>query len=318
MSEIWHEGEKRLHRAVGLEDRMQERGAIVIREAMPEQHRRFFESLGFVVLSVLDDAGWPLPILRFGEPGFMVSPEPGKLEIASEPLSGEPETLQLGVGDKISVLGIELQTRRRNRINGTITQTHGHTLIISVDQSYGNCPRYIHRRGLSHTEISESGIAIDSVHSMSASDTADPEIAIQQIRDADTFFIASRAPEMGGDPRAGVDVNHRGGKPGFVKVLEDKTLVFPDYEGNNFFNTFGNIVLDARVGLLFPDFDSGALVAVKGRAQLEFDAPENVEKFGASRIVRVQPDSISRVRNAMPLRYELEEISRYAPEPGQS
>jgi predicted pyridoxine 5'-phosphate oxidase superfamily flavin-nucleotide-binding protein len=72
------------------------------------------------------------------------------------------------------------------------------------------------------------------------------------IREADTFFIASSHRD------GGADASHRGGNPGFVHVLNETKLIWPDYSGNGMFQTLGNLAIDPRAGLLFMDFESGA------------------------------------------------------------
>ena len=81
---------------------------------------------------------------------------------------------------------------------------------------------------------------------------------------ADTFFIASTGGEYG------VDVSHRGGPPGFVGV-EGATLTVPDYQGNRYFNTLGNLMLDPRAALLVVGFDSGDVLELRGRAEIVWD-----------------------------------------------
>ena len=87
---------------------------------------------------------------------------------------------------------------------------------------------------------------------------------------ADTFFVASRSrPEVGSG--GGLDMSHRGGRPGFVGVHGD-TLAIPDFRGNRFFNTLGNLLGDPRAGLLFVDFASGDLLQLQGRADDRLDS----------------------------------------------
>ena len=306
--DVWHEGEKRLHRLVGVEEKLQTLGAAMIRHAMPDQHREFFTSQQSIVLSALDSGGQPWPFLRVGLPQFISSPDDTTLMINSTALVGEPPDLQLGQGGKLSVLGIELESRRRNRMNGTIAESSDNGITINVDQSFGNCPRYINKR---------EPMELNNAHGEVVTDTQLSARDIDHIRTADIFFIASRAPETGEDRRAGVDVNHRGGKQGFVKVLEDQTVIFPDYDGNNFFNTFGNILLDARVGMLFPNFETGDVVTLAGHAELVMDDPSRAAEYGAARYVRVTPTQVIRAPGGLPLRYAMQEISPYAPEPGE-
>lgn len=86
------------------------------------------------------------------------------------------------------------------------------------------------------------------------------------IEATDTFFISSRSQKMD-NINCGLDASHRGGPNGFVTVKNNK-IYFPDYSGNNFFNTLGNIESDGRVGLLFIDFITGNVVLISGNAQI--------------------------------------------------
>lgn len=298
--DVWHAGEKQMHRALGIEARMRDRGAVVVRDAMPDQHRAFFADQRFVVLCALDSTGQPNAFLRCGPRGFMVSPRPDQLNISSSALASENGQVDLTVGQKISVLGIEFETRRRNRMNGTITKNDGNQITITVDQSFGNCPRYIHTR--------DRGRHVEPAPIISEDDRLSPDNATQ-IRKADMLFLATRAPVIGTDRRAGVDVNHRGGPPGFVTVLETGQIVIPDYSGNNFFNAIGNILLDSRVSLLFPDFCSGHVITLAGHADVVLDAGEQTALFGAVRVLQIIPHHVVRAENALPLRYDLNSLS---------
>ena len=100
-------------------------------------------------------------------------------------------------------------------------------------------------------------------------------------RQADTFFVASYVDHEDGD-RA-VDVSHRGGRPGFVRV-EGNRLTIPDYAGNLHFNTLGNLISNPRAGLLFVDFEQGNVLQVQGRAEVILDSPLIAAFEGAERI----------------------------------
>lgn len=286
---------------------MQRRGQIVIRDHMPDQHRQFFEQLRFIVLGAVDADGRVWPFVRTGPLGFISSSHPTELIVASTPLAGEAERLILSEGAKISVLGIEVETKRRNRMNGTISRVDGSHLHITVDQSFGNCPRYIHlRKGLSDVP-SQAGQCRQSLQLA--------PIDRDQIRRADTLFIASRAPDLTEDRRAGVDVNHRGGLPGFVRIPDDDTLVIPDYDGNNFFNTFGNIMRDPRCGLQFPDFESGDLLTLNGHGAIIDGDRAGLATYGSERYLKFKIEIVRRAAAAFPLRYQLIEASKNPPEP---
>ena len=90
------------------------------------------------------------------------------------------------------------------------------------------------------------------------------------IESNDTFFIASAHPERG------ADASHRGGQPGFVEIdSSGRRVRFPDYSGNNMFQTLGNLTVDSHAGLLFLDWDSGDAIRLSGRAEIVWSATES-------------------------------------------
>jgi uncharacterized protein len=117
-----------------------------------------------------------------------------------------------------------------------------------------------------------------------ASDLGDNEVSF--IAEADTFFIASRSAQLDQEESSqGLDVSHRGGRPGFVRVISPNQLCFPDYSGNLLFNTLGNLEVDARAGLLFIDFRSGKMLHIIGRARICWDVPEMKRSAGIERLI---------------------------------
>lgn len=95
------------------------------------------------------------------------------------------------------------------------------------------------------------------------------------------FFLATS------DREGRIDCNYRGGKPGFVKVVDEQTLLFPDYNGNGSFMSLGNLIENPMIGMLFIDFETQRRLRINGRAEILED-PEAVEQFpGAERVVRV-------------------------------
>jgi len=101
----------------------------------------------------------------------------------------------------------------------------------------------------------------------------------------------------------GVDVSHRGGKPGFVRVDDDGTLTMPDLAGNFFFNTLGNIAVNPRAGLLFIDFDNGDLLYLAVNAEIVWHGPEVRAFEGAQRLLRMHVTAMRRVEASLPLRW---------------
>jgi predicted pyridoxine 5'-phosphate oxidase superfamily flavin-nucleotide-binding protein len=257
MDTPYHPGEIALQERAGVRERAERGGQRMIRDFMPDQHRDFFTKLPFLLVGSLDDQGQPWASMLVGEAGFVASPDPQHLRIAPLALPSNPA---LAVGTSLGLLGIQPETRRRNRMNGRIVAQDATGFTVRVEQSFGNCPQYITPR--------RAELLLRQPQAARAESAVLSAEAAALIAHADTFFIASAAPGAGGDDtRRGVDVSHRGGPPGFVRY-EAGHLLVPDYPGNNMFNTLGNLLLEPRAGLLFFDPASGDLLQLIGRAEI--------------------------------------------------
>ncbi|WP_434628578.1 pyridoxamine 5'-phosphate oxidase family protein [Chromobacterium sp. CV08] len=295
----WHPGEEEMQRRAGSREKMAATGPRVIRDHMPEQHRDFFRQLPFIVMAAVDEAGRPWAGIVEGRPGFVDSPDPRHLGVAALPSAADPLRDCLRPGAAVGLLGIELHTRRRNRMNGELTTLDDGGFAVAVAQSFGNCPKYIQLRDFEFSR--EPGPRIlGSVEWMNELD----DDARAAIAAADTFFVASAC--LDGDGRWQADASHRGGKPGFVKVDGD-TLTIPDFAGNGYFNTLGNLRLQPRACLLFVDFASGDTLQLAGRAEVPDDAPPPFD--GAERPWIFRVERVVRRRNALALRWTLREYS---------
>jgi len=293
----FHEGELALQEHAGSRERLAEVGPRVIRDYMPDQHREFFAQLPFLVIGGVDAQARPWASALAGEPGFANSPEPRRLVVRATPGPDDPLAASLRDGAAVGLLGIEPHTRRRNRLNGRVADAHARGFTVNVDQSFGNCPKYIQARRPEFTGATPARPT--SVHLDQLDDPARALVA-----SADTFFIATAHPLAGrGDARClGVDVSHRGGKPGFVKI-EGDTLTVPDFIGNAYFNTLGNLAVNPRSGLLFIDFASGELLHIAVRGEIVQDGAEVRAFGGAQRLMRFRVQSALRRPAALPLRW---------------
>lgn len=298
MRSPWHEGEKRLQEQVGVAERMEAFGQKVIRDHMPDQHRVFYHQLPFIVAGAVDAQGKPWATLLEGPEGFISSPDPKQLLIDTELASDDPATPGLAQGGAIGLLGIELHTRRRNRLNGQARRLTAGPLEVAVDQSFGNCPQYIQLR--EYTRVDEPSQGRQDARVLDAKTRA-------MIEGADTFFVASYVEHD--DGRRSVDVSHRGGRPGFVKV-EGNRLTIPDYAGNLHFNTLGNLLLNPVAGLLFVDFVTGNVLQLSGRTEVMLDSPLISAFEGAERLWALDVEQVVVRPAAVSLRWAFQE---YAP-----
>lgn len=302
----WHEGEREVHRRLGVPEEVEAVTGRNIRAFMPEQHRMFFTQLPFMLVGSVDRAGRPWASLLAGRPGFAYSPNPRVLHVSAFPTAGDPLAEALVPGGRIGMLGIELPTRRRNRVNGRILTVDDEGFSLAVEQSFGNCPKYIRTRY--YAALRPGQARAEPFEGL-------PDAARALIGQAETVFVASSSPAEGG-LAGSADVSHRGGKPGFVGVADDGALVIPDYRGNRYFNTLGNLVVNPRAGLLFIDFAAGDLLQITGATEIVWDGPE-VDAFdGAQRLWRLAPTAGQWLRGAFPLRLEGGEASPATAETG--
>ena len=245
--------------------------SVGIRDFLPEQHRLFFAQLPQIFLATTDAAGWPLATVLEGNPGFVQAPDPATLVVQALPAPGDPAAATLSVGQEAGLLGIDLATRRRNRANGVVSHLDADGFALTVQQSFGNCPQYIQRRSMIRTP------AIAGTPRCLAALDEDARTLIAQ---ADTFFVATRS-RAGVGAGGGADISHRGGRPGFVAIDGD-TLLIPDFRGNGYFNTLGNLLGEPRASLLFLDFESGDVLQLQGQASIDWSGGASFE--GAERL----------------------------------
>ena len=296
----WHSGERALQAKVGVAERMETLGKRVIRDYMPDQHREFYEHLPYLIIGAVDAEGWPWASLLDAQPGFIQSPDARQLHITRRPDAEDPAGGEFAPGAAVGMLGIDLHTRRRNRLNGHISDVRENGFSVSVEHSYGNCPQYIQLRALKQVPLNAVAER-PPVQRLTALDDA----AIATIRGADTFFVASYVDLEGARPHRSVDVSHRGGQAGFVRV-EGDVLTIPDFAGNLFFNTLGNFQVNPRAGLLFVDFQTGDLLQVAGTVTLILDGPEIAAFQGAERLWQVRVEQVVRRPAALRSRWEFQ------------
>jgi hypothetical protein len=174
-------------------------------------------------------------------------------------------------------------------------------ITVQLQEVFFNCPKYIQTRHLTATKQESTNAPATFTR------TALNESDRQWIEIADTFFIAS------GYDKTGIDASHRGGFLGFVQILNSNQLVFPDYEGNNMFQTLGNLAVNPRTGLLFIDFDRGHTLQLTGTATVIWDKTEFARILGAQRLIEFTIEQILEIRNATPLRWKFGEYSAAIP-----
>lgn len=280
---MFHSGELDVQRRAGVSSDAARLAGMLDPAHLDGGPAKFLAQRQFAVLTGRDRSGslWISPL--FGQPGFLdghgTTLDVHAVPAESDPLRGLP------AGQQVGLLAVEFAIRRRLRANGLLSEVGPDRLVLDVEQAFGNCPSYIQQR------LVEPTASATTARAATESDALNPA---QQalIRDADTFFLGTAHPTRG------ADASHKGGRPGFVRI-GGAELWWPDYAGNNMFNSMGNIAVNPEAALLFVDFTTGTTLHLSGRAELEWLTPGSAGDDGnTGRRVRFRPE---RVVQAAPL-----------------
>lgn len=118
----------------------------IVRPCLPKEHRAFHTAMPFLVVAARDEQGRPLATTLAAHEGFVTSPDPVSLVIDTKPVAGDALKHALVPRADSGILGIELATRRRNRVNGRVRRDESGPIVCAVGQTFGNCPQYIRER----------------------------------------------------------------------------------------------------------------------------------------------------------------------------
>jgi uncharacterized protein len=263
MKSPFHAGELSIQDHVGVRNAAL-RLARLIAERIPPGAMTFVTQQHFCVLGQIDHKGDIWAHIITGDDGLARASKDGSTLY----IQGVSSLHTPRPGDPVGVLFIDLESRMRLRVNGTLAACHATSLKIRVKEVFPNCPKYIQQR---------QSIAIAHAKPQAKTKTGDTLTPAHEdwIKNADTFFVASAL-------RAGpADVSHRGGKPGFVQV-NDGVLSIPDYPGNSMFGTLGNFAQNPQAGLVFVDFAHGQQLLLTGKVQLDLDAGDRNGNTGGT------------------------------------
>jgi predicted pyridoxine 5'-phosphate oxidase superfamily flavin-nucleotide-binding protein len=235
----FHSGELAVQQRAGVQGQTARLSPMVERGELSGGVAAFLVGTTFAALTARDRNGklWTSPLI--GPAGFLEAASPTKLVIGSSPHAHDP--LQgLPSAQPAGLIVMDFARRRRLRINGMLSAVGDSSFEVDVVQAYGNCPQGIDPRRPAPVEPT---LETRLIH---RSDLLRPD-DVEQIRAADTFFLGTTHPEFGND------ASHRGGPAGFVRAEHD-VVAWPDFPGNNMFNSLGNIEVDPDAALLFVDF----------------------------------------------------------------
>jgi len=293
----WHPGERIVHERVG-ESAIAAR--ISIQATVPPVAAEFLaaQSLLWIASRVGRDV-WVSPVS--GPPGFASVSGLEQVVVSANVPAGDPLESALAASSRIGILAIEPGTRRRMRLNGRSSPTD-RGFVVDLDQTYSNCSRFIQRR-----EPGDPAPAVGEVPSPVQS-TELSEEQTRWLESADTFFIGTT------DASGNADASHRGGTPGFVKVMSPTHFRFPDYAGNHMYMTLGNLEVEPSAGFSFVDWQRGAVLQISGQARVEFDSAAAAAEFpGAKRVVDVTVASVLEWQHRLAGQWSPPEPSRSNP-----
>lgn len=269
----FHAGERHIQARAG-EAHIASRNGGLIANRIPNGALKFVDKQPFVVAASLDDQQAIWVSMLAGQPGFLMAESPEVIQLnTTYQLSTPDDRFWTNVAQHPSVglLFIELSSRKRLKVNGTLRVAPNDAgLTVHVQEAFPLCPRYIQRREVALTTIDQPTNQATRTGSQLTSELHD------WIARADTFFVGSAHDDHH------LDVGHRGGKPGFVQILDDQTLQIPDYNGNSMFNSLGNFSINPRAGLLFVDFETGESLQLSGHADVQFREPDPDDATGGT------------------------------------
>lgn len=317
----WHKGERAIQEKLGFHGAVSQSWT-KIKGEIPEQHRNFYSTcLPFIPVTTLDSVGRPWSSILAGpggEIGWASSETYDRLSMRVKVWDGDPLMANAdyhthttdGSQRKMLIagIGVEFSTRRRNKFAGSVKaiEKQGGLLDIctTVNEAIGNCPKYITVRDLvpfPHTkpQVTHQEINISPTGGL-------PSDLIAFIHSSDTVFLGSSylAPEEDA-PKfpSHLGMNHRGGRPGFVRVRNDgRTLVLPDYSGNRLMTSLGNIEVTALASLTFPSFTNGSLLYITGIAHNIVGAPAQAIMPSQNALTTIEVTGYIFIEDALPVR----------------
>ncbi|KAM3501169.1 hypothetical protein MY10362_005766 [Beauveria mimosiformis] len=261
-------------------------------------------------VGTLDAQGRPWTALWGGTRGFAELITPGVLGLNSS-VDTAHDPPNDGAGKMMAALALDLESRDRVKLMGAMVAGSADVkdnklqMAFLVTESLGNCPKYLNRKRLQLREYREDIEVVKGGQGRIL-----PEQAIRLLDEADMFFLSST-------DGASMDTNHRGGPPGFVRVLKNEAdeavLVYPEYSGNRLYQTLGNLKVNPLVGIVVPDFASSDVLYLSGSASILVGPAAAALLPRTPLAVQVTITAARLVRRGLPFRGTSLERSPYNP-----
>jgi hypothetical protein len=209
----FHAGERKIQELAG-ESAIAERNGALIADRIFGGALSFLRQQSMAVLGTQDPEGTLWCSLLFGRPGFLSSVDGSSVKFDLKQAvihPRDPLWANLKANPEAGMLVIELGSRRRIRINGRLSRPDAYFLRLEVQEAYPNCPKYITRRQLRTTSLEAPSESVEEGVTLTRK-------KIDLLRRSDVLFIATA------NPHGGADASHRGGSPGFIEILDERTL----------------------------------------------------------------------------------------------
>ena len=274
MQHPFHSGELAVQQRSG-EQAIATRNGAVIGNKIPKGAINFIAQQSIVAIASLNPKGSVWVSLLFGSPGFIEACSETQVKIdRSKILDNQHDAVwqNLAKNPNIGILIIDLNARRRLRINGNVTQVSENQLILNVTQAFPNCPKYIQRRKVTVTQEGLTNKISPPTTGVSLTDDQR-----QLIEESDSVFVGSAHANLS------ADASYRGGNPGFIRALSSNRLLIPDFKGNSMYNTLGNIEAYCFAGLAFIDFKKSRVLQLSGAANIIWNAEDEKNFSGGTR-----------------------------------
>lgn len=295
----YHSGELEVQERAGVRKMAVHLGGNIGCEIQPFA-QEILRDAPMAVVSTVDENGRSWASSLVGEPGFMQATGERTLRVGAKPTPSDPLDDNLRKGARIGLLAVDFATGRRMKIKGEIGLVAGDGFQVRAERVYALCPKHVQARTWEGVEGAERPGNAQRGRRLSCEQW-------RLVSRADTFFVASFHAETG------ADASHRGGFPGFVEVVNDRTLAWTDYPGNRMFNTLGNLTVNPKAGLLFVDFERGDTLQMTGEAKVDWDDERAAQFAGAERAVEFRVHEVVEISRASASRWRFWGYSAFNP-----
>ncbi|KAF2669924.1 oxidoreductase-like protein [Microthyrium microscopicum] len=319
----WSDGEHRMHQLLNVPEHDNPTSNFLTPQATFAANQ-----FPLAAFSVLDSENRPWTTVWGGEPGFSQALGGNLLGTRTfvdnrhDPVIEAMVDQQFGKGNPkgmmFSGLPIDLVRRKRVKIAGRIvaggvkavgeedTGVGEIQVVTKIDESLGNCPKYLNEKEIRPAIPNPKLISVSPQLSKQAEDL---------IKKADLFFLSTANADIN------MDTNHRGGPPGFVRVISSgnadeataASIIYPEYSGNRLYQSLGNLLNNPAIGICVPDFETGDVLYITGTAEVLIGDKADEFLPRTNLAVKITIIEARHVENGLPFRGRAGEESPYNP-----